>query len=53
MDEFTAQHGYQYELISFLHRQRVFEQNNTLLSILFATHPSCVKRIAKLEKYKF
>lgn len=51
-DEFTAKNGYREGLISFLHKQRVFEADNTLMSMLLATHPSVVKRIARLEKYK-
>jgi Zn-dependent protease with chaperone function len=49
-DKFTAKCGYGTELISFLHKEKVFEANTTLASILVATHPSIVKRITKLEK---
>lgn len=50
-DRFTAKHGYRDELISFLNKQKILEQNNTIMAILFATHPSAIKRIAKLERY--
>ena len=48
-DIFTAKNGFRDGLISFLNKQRMFEDDN--IPDFFATHPSSIKRIARLEKY--
>lgn len=50
-DQFAVDLGFKIELISFLSKQAVIhKKDSSFLAMIFASHPSPIKRIAKLEK---
>lgn len=50
-DCFTAELGFRNELISFLTKQiQIDKSDNSFFAMVFASHPSPVKRILRLEK---